>query len=91
MKTGESSCVHIKDVKKIKLADRYECEECIKTNDQWVHLRTCQTCGVTLCCDNSPNQHASKHAHQSGHPVIASAEPGENWIYCYNDYLYYEY
>ncbi len=91
MKAAESNCVHINNIKKIKLADRYECEECIKTNDRWVHLRTCQTCGVTLCCDNSPNRHASKHAHQSGHPVISSAEPGENWLYCYNDDLYYEY
>src|SRR5262245_38919816 len=46
-----------------------------------VHLRTCK-CGVTLCCDSSPNRHASKHAHTSGHPVIASAQPRERWLYC---------
>jgi gamma-glutamyl hercynylcysteine S-oxide synthase len=49
------------------------------------HLRTCQTCGGTRCCDSSPNRHASKHARVSGHPVIASAEPGERWLYCYVD------
>jgi hypothetical protein len=91
MSAGESFCVHLKDVKNIKRADKYECEECVKTNDKWLHLRTCQECGVTLCCDNSPNQHASKHAHLSGHPVIASAEPDERWLYCYKDDLYLEY
>jgi len=40
---------------------------------------------VTLCCDSSPNQHASKHARASGHPVISSGQPGERWLYCYPD------
>ena len=57
----------------------------MKIGSSWVHLRTCQTCGVTLCCDSSPNRHASKHAHATGHPVIASAQPGERWLYCYPD------
>jgi hypothetical protein len=46
---------------------------------------------VTLCCDSSPNQHASKHAYASGHPVIASAQPGERWLYCYPDEVLAEY
>ncbi len=61
------------------------CEECIKTGDEWVHLRTCQTCGITLCCDSSPNKHARKHAKREGHAVIISAEPGEHWAYCFVD------
>jgi ubiquitin-hydrolase Zn-finger-containing protein len=56
-----------------------------------MHLRTCQTCGATLCCDNSLNHHATKHAHASGHPVIASAEPNERWLYCYPDEAFAEY
>jgi hypothetical protein len=56
-----------------------------------MHLRTCQTCGATLCCDNSPNRHATKHAEASGHPVIASAEPNERWLYCYPDEAFAEY
>jgi hypothetical protein len=56
-----------------------------------VHLRTCQTCGLTLCCDSSPNRHASKHAHATEHPVIASAQPGEHWLYCYPDDAFCEY
>ena len=67
------------------------CEECVKIGDTWVHLRTCQTCGRTLCCDSSPNQHASRHARTMDHPVIASAEPGERWLYCYRDELFAEY
>ncbi len=61
----------------------YECEECVKTGDRWVHLRTCQTCGATLCCDSSPNTHMTKHFHAHGHPVVISAEPNERWAWCY--------
>ena len=67
----------------IKPAQAYVCDECIKTGDTWVHLRTCQTCGHTHCCDSSPNKHATQHFHQTDHAVVASAEPGERWIWCY--------
>jgi uncharacterized UBP type Zn finger protein len=69
----------------VKHPARQVCEACVEIGSEWVHLRTCQTCGVTLCCDSSPNRHARKHAESTGHPVIASAEPGERWIYCYVD------
>jgi len=52
-----------------------ECAECVKIGAQWVHLRVCQQCGATLCCDDSPNRHATKHANATKHPVIASGEP----------------
>ena len=61
------------------------CEECVKTGSRWVHLRTCQECGATLCCNSSPNTHMTKHYHATGHPVVISAEPGEQWVYCYAD------
>ena len=85
------ACSHLLSIKSIKTAKARECEECVKIGSGWVHLRTCQTCNATLCCDSSPNQHASKHAHASGHPVIASAEPGERWVYCYPDDSFAEY
>ena len=69
----------------------HECEECVKTGARWMHLRTCQTCGSTLCCDSSPNRHASGHARATSHPVIASAEPGERWLYCFPDAAYATY
>jgi hypothetical protein len=86
-----SSCTHIAAVTTVKHAKKRECEECVKIKARWVHLRTCQTCDVTLCCDSSPNKHASKHAHASKHPVIASAEKGERWLYCYPDDAFKEY
>lgn len=77
-------CSHLTAIAEIK-PGKNVCEECIKTNDEWVHLRVCQTCGVTLCCDESPNKHMTKHYHQDHHPVIASAQPGERWLWCYVD------
>jgi hypothetical protein len=56
-----------------------------------MHLRTCQECSGTCRCDDSPNRHATKHARSTGHPVIASAEPGERWLYCYPDDAFAEY
>jgi hypothetical protein len=78
-------CAHLTAIRAIKQPGRRACEECMKTGDSWVHLRTCQTCGITLCCDSSPNRHASAHARKSAHAVIASAELGERWLYCYPD------
>jgi hypothetical protein len=84
-------CPHVSAVTKVKTPRKHECEECVKIGSQWVHLRTCQSCGVTLCCDSSPNRHASKHARSAGHPVVASAEPGERWMYCFPDDFFAEY
>jgi hypothetical protein len=75
---AEETCSHLNAITKVKHPTQRECEECVKIGASWVHLRTCQTCDVTLCCDDSPNRHVTKHAHASGHPVIASAEPGEH-------------
>jgi len=63
------------------------CEECLKIGGRWVHLRMCLVCGKVGCCDNSPNRHATAHFHESGHPLIRSAEPGEAWWWCYVDEL----
>ena len=61
------------------------CAECLKDGDRWVHLRVCMECGHVGCCDSSPNKHATKHFHASGHPIIRSIEPGETWGWCYED------
>ena len=87
----ETRCTHIDAITAIKQPKLRVCEECVKIGAEWVHLRTCQECAATLCCDSSPNQHATKHARASGHPVIASAEPGEQWLYCYRDDAFAEY
>jgi len=85
------TCAHIQEVSEIRQPAARVCDECAKTGSTWVHLRTCQTCGGTRCCDSSPNRHASRHARDSGHPVVASAEPGERWLYCYPDEAFAEY
>jgi uncharacterized UBP type Zn finger protein len=61
------------------------CKECLETGDGWVHLRLCMTCGHVGCCDESPNHHATRHHVATGHPVIKSFEPGEDWGWCYVD------
>lgn len=88
---NDRSCEHLSAIESVKQPQRLECEECVKMGSHWVHLRTCQECGGTRCCDSSPNRHASKHARASGHPVIASAQPGERWLYCYPDDGFAEY
>jgi hypothetical protein len=85
------SCAHIDAIEHVTRAAKRECAECVKIGSEWVHLRTCQTCGITLCCDSSPNRHASKHARAMKHPVVASAEPGERWLYCFPDDALVEY
>jgi uncharacterized UBP type Zn finger protein len=87
----DSPCAHIEAVTSVKQAKRHECEECVKIGARWVHLRTCQQCGTTQCCDDSPNRHARKHAKATGHPVISSAEPRERWMYCFPDDAFAEY
>ena len=88
---SESTCAHLAAIETVKHPKRRECETCVSMGARWVHLRTCQQCGTTLCCDDSPNRHASAHARTSKHPVIASAEPGERWLYCYPDDAFSEY
>ena len=61
------------------------CSTCIEIGGSWVHLRQCLHCGRTSCCDNSPNRHATAHFHDCAHPVMQSAEPGEDWAFCYVD------
>jgi len=85
------TCSHIEALSGIKQPQKRECEECVKTGATWVHLRTCQECGATLCCDSSPNRHASRHAQATGHPVIASAQPNERWLYCFQDEVFTPY
>jgi uncharacterized UBP type Zn finger protein len=61
------------------------CEDCLRIGGRWVHLRRCMHCGHIGCCDNSPNRHATAHFQESGHPLIRSAEPYEDWRWCYAD------
>ncbi len=83
-------CTHLDTIKYDLPAEVEGCEECLKTGDSWVHLRLCTSCGHIGCCDSSKNRHATKHFHQTQHPVIRSAEPEEEWFWCYVDNVMFE-
>lgn len=83
-----AECTHLDSIHFFDLPDGVEgCEECLATGGRWVHLRLCQTCGHVGCCDNSAGKHATGHHQATGHPIIRSAEPGEDWSWCYPDEL----
>jgi uncharacterized UBP type Zn finger protein len=82
----KTRCNHVASVKTSRARSR-GCEECLELGDTWVHLRLCRTCGHVGCCDDSKNKHATRHFHATGHPIITSIEPGENWSWCYVDEL----
>jgi len=79
-----AQCTHLDQVADVTPSSE-GCEDCLRIGGYWVHLRMCMSCGHVGCCDNSPNKHATKHAHRTTHPVIRSYEPGEDWGYCYPD------
>ena len=66
------------------------CVECLAADGWWFHLRRCAACGHIGCCDSSPSQHASQHARASGHPLVQSFEPGEDWYWDYTTDGYYD-
>ncbi len=78
-------CSHLDQVREVEARTPEGCEECLRSGDTWVHLRVCLTCGHVGCCDSSPNRHATKHYHASGHPIASSYEPGETWAWCFVD------
>ena len=80
------TCTHLDQIEITELPDPIAgCEDCLKIGARWLHLRMCTTCGHIGCCDSSPNRHATAHVAETEHVVIRSAEPGENWFWCYVD------
>lgn len=65
-----------------------ECSGYREEGTRTVHLRMCLDCGYVGCCDSSPARHARRHHEETGHPVIRSVEPGEDWSWCYPDRAY---
>lgn len=84
-----ATCQHLDQIQAV-VPSANGCEECLETGDTWVHLRLCMTCGHVGCCDDSKNKHATRHFMQTGHPIIKSFEPGEEWGWCYIDQEYFE-
>jgi hypothetical protein len=84
--TALPRCTHLDSVKVLELPDSVAgCEDCLREGGVWLHLRICLECGHVGCCDDSPNRHATAHHHSSGHPLIRSLEPGEEWSWCFVD------
>lgn len=85
---AQTACSHIADHLKNVKPQTKGCEECLKTGGKWVHLRMCLECGHVGCCDSSPGRHARAHFHATKHPLIQSAERGEDWRWCFIDEVY---
>lgn len=81
---SKAECSHLDQIHPVK-PSAAGCEDCLRIGGSWVHLRICMTCGHMGCCDSSPNRHATKHHHSTGHPIVRSMEPGEDWGWCYTD------
>ena len=81
-----AQCTHLDTIEHLEGGEGVAgCEDCLAIGATWVHLRRCTQCGHVGCCDSSPNRHATAHHGETGHPVIRSIEPGEEWLYCYED------
>jgi uncharacterized UBP type Zn finger protein len=78
-------CDHTDQINEDVTPSARGCEDCLRAGEGWVHLRRCLTCGHVGCCDQSRNKHATEHFHSTGHPIIQSFEPGEEWRWCYVD------
>ena len=67
-----------------------ECTHLDHIHDVTPGSEGCLECGHVGCCDSSLHKHATKHFRATHHPVMMSAEPGENWKYCYVDEVMWE-
>lgn len=86
--SDHEQCTHLDSITVTELPVSVDgCEDCLRDGGEWLHLRICLQCGHVGCCDDSPHRHASRHAGQTGHPIIRSLEPGEEWSWCFADEL----
>lgn len=88
-KVEPKECTHLDQIRKVRPSAK-GCVECLKMEDEWVHLRMCLICGHVGCCNQSKNKHATKHFMKTGHPIVKSHEPGEEWKWCYVDEIFIE-
>jgi uncharacterized UBP type Zn finger protein len=81
-----AACTHLDTIEITELPASVDgCEECLASGGQWCHLRICLSCGHVGCCDSSPGRHATAHGESSGHPIVRSIQPGEDWSWCFLD------
>jgi uncharacterized UBP type Zn finger protein len=85
-----SECTHLDQIELAAGARADGCEECLAARGRWLHLRRCSVCGHIGCCDSSPGRHARRHWEETGHAIVQSFEPGEDWMYCFADDVVFE-
>jgi len=76
-------CQHLVDRPAVPTDPDAVCATCLAEGLRWVHLRQCLDCGHVGCCDSSPGRHSAAHFRDTSHPVVVSAEPDENWRWCF--------
>jgi CPA1 family monovalent cation:H+ antiporter len=81
------TCVELGEHPAVSEPPAEACEACLREGTHWVALRRCLSCGFVGCCDSSPEQHMTGHFHDTTHPVMQSAEPAEDWRWCYVHHL----
>jgi monovalent cation/hydrogen antiporter len=81
-RTG-ASCADLDSHPVVQTASEPVCQQCLDEGYRWVSLRQCLDCGNIGCCDSSFAKHATAHFRETTHPVIQSAEPEEDWRWCY--------
>jgi len=77
------TCADLDHYPVVETAPDPVCQRCLDEGLEWVSMRQCLECGNLACCDSSIGQHATKHFHETTHPVMETAEPGENWRWCF--------
>jgi monovalent cation/hydrogen antiporter len=81
-RTG-AACADLLSHPVANVPDEPVCQACLDIGTTWVSLRMCLDCGNVACCDSSVMRHATHHFRESTHPVMQSAEPNEDWRWCY--------
>jgi CPA1 family monovalent cation:H+ antiporter len=84
---GGEVCDHLEQYPAVETPADPACQACLDEGTNWVALRQCLDCGLVACCDSSPEQHSTAHFRDTAHPVIESAEPREDWRWCYVHHL----
>ena len=77
-------CGHLMTIRNV-VPRTLGCEECLESDQGWVHLRLCRECGHVGCCDDAIGRHATAHFQETGHPIIEGYDPPEGWGWCYID------
>ena len=83
-RTG-ATCEHLESrpVQEVEQEPSPVCQRCVDDGLSWVSLRICLECQNIGCCDSSVGRHATAHFRDTTHPVMQSAEPLEDWRWCY--------